>query len=77
MANNSGKRSNGKKGLRLVKKLPNERAKVKIYIEIVGDKLLLEKQLRRMDIDGAKREFNSEIRDMGDIDLCVFDVELI
>ncbi len=76
MANDTGEYPHGKKGLQLVKKIPSRKAKIRIHIEIMGDKLLLKKQLDKMDVDFVKQEFVSEMREIGDIDLCRFEVEL-
>jgi hypothetical protein len=76
MADDSSKYSYGKKSLQLVKKIPDRKAKIRIHIEIMGDRLLLKKQLEKMDVDLVRQEFVSEMREIGDIDLCRFEVEL-
>jgi hypothetical protein len=76
MANNSGKHSDGKEGLRLVKKRPTHKSKLRINIEIRGDTYLLENQLNKMDMGVIQREFLAEMREIGDIELCCFEVEI-
>ena len=76
MADDTGKHKNGKEGLRLVKKRPSKKSKVRINIEIIGDTFLLQRQLNKLDIDGVKQEVISELREIGDLEVCRFDVEL-
>jgi len=76
MANDTSKHSNGKKGLRIVRKRPSRKSKVRITIEILGDTLLLERQLNKMDIESVKQDVISELREIGDLEICRFEVEL-
>ena len=76
MANDTSKHSNGKKSLRIVRKRPSRKSKVRITIEILGDTFLLERQLNKMDIESVKQDVISELREIGDLEICRFEVEL-
>lgn len=76
MANDTSKHSNGKKSLRIVRKRPSRKSKVRITIEILGDTFLLERQLKKMDIESVKQDVISELREIGDLEICRFEVEL-